>query len=137
MITKPQSFTLSLLGGIAAPLVNKRAIQAAFDFADATQVEALFNYQQVILNAYIEVNNQMANIQNLRKMLDFKNEESGILLQSVSTSADLFRTGRANYLEILAAQQNALDARLELAELKKRLMQSTVEMYRSLGGGWR
>ena len=137
LITKPQSFTLSLLGGIAAPLVNKRAIQAAFDFADATQVEALFNYQQVILNAYIEVNNQMANIQNLRKMLDFKNEESGILLQSVSTSADLFRTGRANYLEILAAQQNALDARLELAELKKRLMQSTVEMYRSLGGGWR
>ncbi len=137
LVTKPQSLTFGLLGGVAAPLVNRRAIQAEFDFADAAQTEALLNYQQTILNAYMEVNIQIANIQNLGQMFALKNEEAEVLGLSVDTSGDLFRTGRANYLEVLAAQQYALDARLELVELKKRLMQSTVEMYRSLGGGWR
>lgn len=137
LLTKPQSLTFGLLGGLSAPLVNKRAIRAEFNRANANQIEALYNYQRAILNGYVEVNNQMASINNLREVFGLKNEEVQVLLQSIDTSSDLFRTGRASYLEVLAAQQNALDARLEMVELKKRQLQLEVGIYRSLGGGWR
>ncbi len=137
LLTKPQSLTFGLLGGLSAPLVNKRAIRAEFNRANANQIEALYNYQRTILNGYVEVNNQVASINNLRDVYGLKNEEVQVLLQSIDTSSDLFRTGRASYLEVLAAQQNTLDARLEMVELKKRQLQVEVGIYRSLGGGWR
>jgi outer membrane protein TolC len=77
------------------------------------------------------------NIKNTKEMLDFKNEEVTILKQSVNTSADLFKAGRANYLEIITAQKNALQSQLELTNYYKRQNLALVDLYRSLGGGWK
>jgi outer membrane protein, multidrug efflux system len=38
---------------------------------------------------------------------------------------------------VLTAQQNALETRLELVDLRLRQWQSSVNLYRALGGGWR
>jgi len=136
LVTKPQSIVYSFMGGLVAPLVNKRAIQAEFNAASAYQIETLLAYQQTILNGYVEVYNEVANIRNLAQVFGLKTNEADVLFRSIATSNDLFRTSRATYLEVLIAQQNALQTRLELVNVKKRQFNATINIYRALGGGW-
>jgi outer membrane protein TolC len=42
----------------------------------------------------------------------------------------------ASYLEIITAQQNALQAQLDLAEVKRQRLEAVVRLYQALGGGW-
>lgn len=137
LLTKPASIVYGLLGGLAAPLINKSAIQADFNYANASQLEALYSYNQQIIGAYIEVYNQLALIRNLAQSTQLKTRQSDILTQSIGISNELFRNNRASYLEVLIAQQNALDTKLSLIQLRKNQLQSTVNIYKALGGGWK
>jgi len=137
LVSKPASLAYNLAGGMVAPLVNKRAIRAEFNRADAYQLEALAAYHQSIVNGFTEVFNQVNFLKNLERQFSLKTEQTGIIEQAVGISGELFRTGRANYLDVLTAQQNALDTRLELVDLRLRQWQSAVSLYRALGGGWR
>ena len=137
LFTSAESFVFSLVGGLSAPLINRNTIKAEFKAANAHQIEALFNYQKSILNGYVEVYNELINMNNLQKVYSLKNEEVSILSQSIETSTELFRTGRATYLEVLLTQQNALKAKLDFVEVKKSQLLSTVNIYKALGGGWR
>ena len=133
----PQALVYNIFGGLVAPLVNQSAIKASFRTAKAEQVEAMYNYQKAILNGYIEVYNQLIYIKNLDKIYDLKNQEVVILTTSIETASELFLTGRATYLEIIITRSAALQARLELINIKKRQFNSVVNMYKALGGGWK
>lgn len=137
LFSTPQSLAYSLVGNLAAPIVNRKGIEAQFSGAQAAQVEALYSYQKTILNAYVEVNNQLSNLTNLRRMFDLKTRETALLTRSISTSDKLYRTGRATYLEVLLAQQNALQGKLDLISTQKRQNQAMINLYRALGGGWK
>lgn len=136
LLFKPESIVYGLLGSLTAPLINRSAIKAEFNFANAVQLEALYNYQKSIVNGYVEVYNEVLRIKNLQQVFELKTQEVGVLTQSIDISTDLFRFGRANYLEVLITQQNSLNARLELVRVKKEQFRSTANLYKALGGGW-
>jgi outer membrane protein TolC len=48
-----------------------------------------------------------------------KSEEVNTLKNSIGISTDLFRSGRATYLEVITAQKNALQSQIELINVKK------------------
>lgn len=137
LFSKPQSITYGLLGGLVAPLINKSAIQAEFNYATASQLEMLYSYNQQIIGAYIEVYNQLAWMENLEKSSQTKSRRSEVLNQSIEISNELFRYNRATYLDVLVAQQNALETKLSLIQLRKNQLQSSVNIYKALGGGWK
>lgn len=132
----PASVTYTALGGLIAPLVNRNALKANFNAAKANQLSAMHNYQKSILIGYTEVINQLSAIQNLRDLSSLKKEQNSVLNNSVEMSSELFRTGRASYLEVLLAQQNSLQAKLELINVNKRQHIAAVHVYKALGGGW-
>jgi multidrug efflux system outer membrane protein len=133
----PESLLYSIAGDIAGPLINRNAIKAEFYSANARQIQALYNYERTILNAYIEVANQLSNISNLEKSYGLKSQQVDALTRSIEISGDLFKNARADYLEVLMTQRDALEAKLELVETKKEQMAAMVQVYRGLGGGWR
>jgi outer membrane protein TolC len=116
--------------------VNRNALKAAYSSANARQMQAVYNYERTILNAYIEVANQMAKVGNLEKSYDLKSKQVGALMKSIAISNDLFRSARADYMEILMTQRDALEAKFELTETKKQQFNAVVNIYRALGGGW-
>ena len=71
----PESVLYSLAGDLAAPLINRRAIKAEFNSANARQLQAIYNYERSILNAYLEVVTQLSKIDNLGKRYDLKSKE--------------------------------------------------------------
>ena len=135
-LLKPESLLYTLAGDLAAPLINRNALKASYYSANAKQLQAVFNYERTILNAYIEVANQVSKLDNLEKSYDLKAREVEALTQSVTISKDLFASARADYMEVLLTQREALESRFELIETKKEQMSARVRVYRALGGGW-
>ncbi|WP_126651572.1 TolC family protein [Chryseobacterium aureum] len=135
-IIKPQSFLFSLAGELTAPLINRRAIKAAYYNANAKQIQAVYHYEQTVLGAYIEVANQLSKIQNLESSVNIKTKEVNALTKSIDISNDLFKYARADYMEVLLTQRDALESRFELVEKKVNQLKASVAVYRALGGGW-
>jgi len=97
----------------------------------------MYNYQKTILNGFAEVSNELSNINNLEKVYNLKSKEVEVLIKSIDISNDLFKSARANYLEVLMAQRDALESKLELVEVRKRQFNSITNIYKALGGGWK
>ncbi len=136
LLNTPQSVAYSLLGSLAGPLVNRSALKAHFRVARANQAEASYQYQKVVLNAFTEVCNQVTYLNNLALMRNFKGQEVSILTEGIGTAIELFKTGRATYLEVLLAQQNLLKSSLDLVIIQHQQLITNVNVYKALGGGW-
>lgn len=135
-LSNAESILFNLAGDLVAPLINRNAIKAQYNSATAAQVQSVYNYERTILNAYVDVVNQLSYVRNFRQSYDTKAREVDILMQSVSISNSLFRSARADYLEILLTQREALESKMELVEIKQKQLNAKVSIYRALGGGW-
>ncbi|RUA13521.1 MAG: TolC family protein [Flavobacteriia bacterium] len=136
LTTTPESVLYSVMGDMVAPLINRNAIKAQYLNATDRQLQAVYEYEKAILNAYIEVANQLSNIDNLKKSYELKDGQVQALTQSIDLSTRLFQSARVEYIEVLLAQREALESKMELVETKKDQLLAQVKMYRSLGGGW-
>jgi outer membrane protein TolC len=120
-----------------APLVNRKALKSALGVASARQQQAVLNYEQTLLEAYLEVENSLARMSNMGEAYTAKSEEVNVLGASVSVSVNLFNSARADYAEVLLTQREALEARMEAVELRRSQHLARVALYRALGGGWK
>lgn len=137
LFTFPESLLYSVAGDLAAPLINRNAIKAEFKSANARQLQALYNYDRTVLNAYLEVSTQLSKIENLQKGYDLKSQQVDALNRSIDISNDLFKSARVDYFEVLMTQRDALESKLELIETKKEQLNAVVHVYKDLGGGWK
>lgn len=133
----PESLLYSLVGDVVAPLINRNALKAEYSSANARQIQALYNYERTILNAYLEVSSQLSKINNLEKSYDLKSQQVAALNRSIDVAGDLFKSARVDYFEVLMTQRDALESKLELIETKKAQLNAVVHVYRDLGGGWK
>ncbi|WP_149275450.1 TolC family protein [Pareuzebyella sediminis] len=132
----PASLLYSAVGDIVGPLINRNAIKAEYNTANARQVAAVYEYEKAILNGYIEVANQLSNIENLKNSYGLKVKQVDALTESIDLSTRLFQSARIEYIEVLFTQREALESKMELVETKRDQLMARVHMYRALGGGW-
>ncbi|WP_299383178.1 TolC family protein [uncultured Lacinutrix sp.] len=132
----PESLAYSLVGDIVSPLINRNAIKAEYQNANDRQLQAVFEYEKTILNAFIEVQNQLSNVENLKKSYSLKEDQVQALTESIDLSLKLFRSARAEYTEVLLTQREALDSKIEIIETKRDQLLANVKLYQALGGGW-
>lgn len=137
LLQTPQSLIYSVAGDLVAPLINRNALKAKYYSASSKQIQAMFNYERSILNAYIEVANQISNISNLKRSFELKQKQVDALTQSIEISTILFKSARADYMEVLMTQRDALESRFELVETKMQQMHAKINVYKALGGGWK
>lgn len=136
LINTPESLAATIAGELVAPLVNKNAIIAEYKNANARQIQAAYEYEQSIVRAYTEVANQISNIDNLDKNYQLKTSQVEALAKSIDVANQLFKSARVDYLDVLLAQRDTLDAQKDLIETKQKQMSAMVDLYKSLGGGW-
>jgi HAE1 family hydrophobic/amphiphilic exporter-1 len=132
----PASTMYQLGAGLTAPIFNRRQVQTEFEIAKADQKIALLDYEKRTLNAYLEVLDLVNQIATYENQLKLKENEVIVLQRSIENSNTLFSVGYANYLEVITAQTRALESAIELADLKASRLQTHVQLYRALGGGW-
>lgn len=136
LLTTPESMLYNIAGDLVAPLINRNAIKAMYYNANARQMQAVYRYEQTVLNAYVEVVNQLSMINNLKSAYEMKEKQVEALSRSIDISIGLFKSARADYMEVLMTQRDALEAKMELIETKRHQLNAMVNVYQALGGGW-
>lgn len=136
-LISPESMAFNLAGELVAPLLNRNAIKAEYYSANSRQLQAVYEYEQTILNAFLDVSNQLAMLENYSQSFNTKIKEVNILNNSVSIANSLFNSARADYAEVLLTQREALEAKMDLVEIKAKQLNAKVNIYRALGGGWK
>ncbi|MBI1316018.1 TolC family protein [bacterium] len=137
LIKTPESMLYNLAGGLTAPLINRRAIKAEYLNAGSRQIQAVYEYEQSLLDAYIEVYNGMNRLALLSDQLTDRQAQVKALTESIDIAQSLFKSARADYVEVLLTQREALEASMDLIETQKEVLKTRVFLYQSLGGGWR
>ena len=132
---EPQAVVGDIAAGLVGPLVNKRAIRADYLSANAKQLQTVYNYQRVILNAFTEVINRMTQVENYSKSIEIKKQQLKALEASVDVSGSLFQLARTEYIDVLLALQALFDARVVLLDTKREQLSAFVNAYQALGGG--
>lgn len=123
-------------GSIAQPIVEHRQMKTKWEVAKIQRDEAVMAFRQSVLNAVGEVSDALVQIDELKQKQSITSNRVKTLELAVNNARLLFKSGMANYLEVITAQQNALQAELSLADVKRRRLSASVELYRALGGGW-
>lgn len=135
LFTTPDSLIYNAAGDIVAPLINRRAIKADYLTANAQQLQAVYNYQRTVLNAFTEVINRISKVGNYGQALAIKRQQLESLEASVDSATKLFQNARAEYVEVLLAQRDLQDAKVVVIETKQQQLSAIVYAYQALGGG--
>ena len=137
LLRTPASLVASVVGGLVAPLVNRRGITGAYRAASATQVEAMVRYQGTVLRGFLDVATGLSAMQQSEEIVRHRQERKDALADTVDAANELFRAGKATYLEVLLAQQKTLEAELNLIDAMRDHHLVAIRLYKALGGGWR
>jgi len=110
-----------------------RAVESS---AYARSREMNANYRAVVLNAFAEVEQNLALLAWLSK--ESASEESAVTAaqQTLIVALTLYREGAESYLEVVTAQTSLLLAQQAALDLHTRRLQADVALIRALGGGW-
>jgi multidrug efflux system outer membrane protein len=139
LFNTPAAIAYNLAGNLVAPLVNRRAIQAEYMTANARQLQAVYNYQRVVLNAFTEVVNRVSMVENYRKSIEIKRQQLVALESSVVIANSLYQNPRAgvaiDYMDVLFASRDLAEARMVLINTKREQLSAIVNAYQALGGG--
>ena len=133
----PSSLFGLAAGTIAQPIFRRRQLKTQYEVAKLQRDEAVIRFRQSVLQATVEVNNALVQIDKLKQQKEIAVAQTDTLQRAVTNSQLLFRADLANYLEVITAQENLLQAELNLASIQREQLNAMVELYRSLGGGWK
>ncbi|MFO0676995.1 MAG: TolC family protein [Polyangiaceae bacterium] len=137
LVTTPESLFYGAAAGLTAPLLNRAAITAQYRTANAKQIQAVLGYERTLLQAFTDVANGLARLDNLKKSYDLQEKQVATLANSLDIANVLFQSARADYMEVLLTRRDSLEAQMELVETKRRRFEAVVDLYQALGGGWR
>ena len=125
-----------LVGGtILQPVLQGRQLKTQFEEAKITREQAVIGFRQSVLNAVGDVSDALVTEDKLRDQERIARERLNTLEQAIGHAQLLFRSGLANYLEVITAQGNLLQSQLDFANIKRERLSAVVELYRSVGGG--
>ncbi len=133
----PAALTANVIGGITAPIFNKKANITRLKIAKAQQEEALLSFRNTLLTAGQEVNNALSRYKASEKKILLRQKQLEALQKSVSYTKELLNFGSATYTEVLDAQQSLLSAQISNVNDHLQKLTSAVSLYRALGGGWK
>jgi multidrug efflux system outer membrane protein len=133
----PASLFGAAAGGITQPLFQRKQLKTQYELAKVQREKAVIQFRQSVLVAVGEVSDALVKAEKLKEQETIAATRVNTLQQAIHNADLLFRTGMANYLEVISAQSNTLQGELELAALKKDQLNAVVELYRALGGGWK
>jgi multidrug efflux system outer membrane protein len=136
LFSRPAGF-FSLGSSLVQPIFTGGAIRSNIRLSEAQKEEAVLIYRQTIQRAFQDVSDSLF---AYSKDQEFRHQQE-LLTAAAQDAAQLsdqrYQGGAASYLEVLTNQTNYFTAELNLAQAEVNELNALVQLYRSLGGGWR
>lgn len=133
----PGSLFETVGGSIAQPIFQRRKLKTDWETAKIEWEKSALEFRKSVLTAVGEVSGALVKIDKLKAQHDMTLVRVEKLQSATRNASLLFQSGMATYLEVITAQGNVLQSELDLAALQRDQLGAVVELYRSLGGGWK
>ena len=132
----PGSIIANLIASLTQPVFGRGANKARLATAQSQMEQAAYSFRQSLLDAGVEVNNALTLWQTAQKRVELDKKQILNLQAAIWNTQLLMKHGNAEYLEVLTAQKNLLQAELTEAADKYDEIISAVNLYQALGGGY-
>ncbi|RYF98427.1 MAG: TolC family protein, partial [Chitinophagaceae bacterium] len=116
-------------GGLTQPIFNRKELKTQFELAKIEREQSVLAFRQAVVGAVAEVADEQAKIVNLKTEYNIAKTRVETLQLAVTNADLLFKSGRANYLEVISAQGNLLQGELDLTSLKTAQLNASVGLY--------
>jgi multidrug efflux system outer membrane protein len=126
----------SVSGGLVQPLFQGWRILSNYEATKARFDQALAQYDKAAQNGFREVADALIAIQKFEEARVEQEQGVAALREAAALARQRYDAGLANYLEVLIADQDLYDQELLLARTRGEQVNSVVQLYRALGGGW-
>jgi multidrug efflux system outer membrane protein len=133
----PASLFGIVAGNIVQPIFQRKQLRTQYQVSMVNREVTVLQFRSSVLNALGEVSDELAKIEKLQQQYIIAEKRVTVVRSGLKNANLLFKSGMANYLEVINAQSNALQSELDLATVKTAQLNANVELYRALGGGWK
>lgn len=122
--------------GLYLPVFDSGKLNAKVDQVSAKQKQALASYEATIEIAFREVNDALVSLrQQSERELALK-QGVDAARKALQVSENRYQSGYAAYLDVLDAQRVYNDTSLAYVQSRQARLIATVDLFKSLGGGW-
>lgn len=122
--------------GLTLPIFDSGRAQAKVSQATAKQKEALSYYESSIQNAFKEVNNAIVSLKEYTEQENDLKLTQDAAKKAMDIASNRYKAGYSSYLEYLDAQRVYNDASIAYIQKRQLRLMASVELFKSLGGGW-
>lgn len=128
--------TWSLGVGLLQPILDAERNLYRLDLADARKAEALAGYERAVRNGFREVADALVARQKLAEVERAQIELVTAQQRAEEIATARYKVGYSSYFDVINADRDLFSAKLALASARLNARLATVQLYRSLGGGW-
>lgn len=122
--------------GVTFPLLNGGRLKAGVAGARANYAAACAGYQQQVLAAFKDVSDALADIESYSQQSISEHEAVGAADRAASLSAQRYKRGLINYLDVLDAERTQLQVQIQSLQIRGRQLTAAVRLIKGLGGGF-
>lgn len=131
----PTSIVYDLFAGLIQPIFSQGELRHTKRVKEIESQQRLVEFKQTVLAACTEVSNTLMYYKmNYTRFVNLA-QRYAALKNALSYSQQLYRERRASYLDVLAAQSQLLQIRLDLADAFIGYCTQRITLYKALGGG--
>ena len=135
MLVNPGKLLLSAVGSLTQPIFARGKIKANYKISQLTEQDLQQKYVQTVIDAGNQVNEAIADCQAAREKHQYYHRQVQVLYDAYTGTHELMDNGKANYLEVLTAQESLLNSQLSEAMNMYKGAQAVIALYIALGGG--
>jgi NodT family efflux transporter outer membrane factor (OMF) lipoprotein len=133
----PTNLVYSALGNLVAPIFGGGQLRQGVKKAQAQKEQMLYSYQLSIITAIKEVSNSLLEYQKQGEIVTSQQTTVNAAQTAFDLSNQLYYAGYASYLDVITAQQLLFSAQIALSKAQSDELTAVINVYTSLGGGWK
>ena len=126
----------SLGGSLLGPIYNFDKNIRRVDIEKALTKQALYRYENTVLTAFREVEDALVEIETYERQIASVENQLKAAKNANMLSNERYDKGYSSYLEVLETERSLFNVQLQYSELKQQYLNSYVNLYKALGGGW-
>lgn len=123
-------------GGIFGPLFEFNRNRSRKREQEYKLTEATRQYEQTVLEAFADVDNSLYGYRSYNEQLLILNRQVASAKRALELTNARYDYGYTSYLEVIIQEDNLYEAELQRSYVLQKKLNSVVNLYKSLGGGW-
>jgi outer membrane protein, multidrug efflux system len=121
---------------VTLPIFHGGRLRSNLRAAEAREQQAVVRYQQVIQQAFREVDDALVFHQKVQDIRGGRERRVAAARRTLVLATLRYENGLSGYLDLLDAQRQLFSAEVDLASTTRDQLTAVVQVYKTLGGGW-